>query len=280
MCPLCLSVLAADARRCPTCGFDIESRLQRPSEIDLTQARLPPEQLVYRVMSVREPEQFLYSGHRVAEDFVRAVAWTQRPLPSASRILDFGAGCGRLLRWLMPKAPSADWHACDTDHDAIAWVAANVPAVDARATQALPPLPYADNAFDLIIGYSVFTHLPEEYQDAWLAELHRIARPEALVLLTVHGTATFSHAATRQPFLGERAAEFERGGFIYWANGYWKDEFPAYYQTAYHHPDYVRRHWSRWFKIVAILGGVAHPRHDIVIARRRADPVATAAPGS
>ena len=28
-------------------------------------------------------------------------------------------------------------------------------------TDALPPLPYADNTFDLVIGNSVFTHLPE-----------------------------------------------------------------------------------------------------------------------
>ena len=39
-----------------------------------------------------------------------------------------------------------------------------------RVNPWLPPLPFADGAFDLVIVISVFTHLPRDSQDAWLAE--------------------------------------------------------------------------------------------------------------
>ena len=41
--------------------------------------------------------------------------------------------------------------------------------------------------FDLVIGISVCTHLSEQHQDQWLAELRRLCRLGGLVLLSVQG---------------------------------------------------------------------------------------------
>jgi len=48
-------------------------------------------------------------------------------------------------------------------------------------------LPFEDGFFDLIFSVSIFTHLPEKMQIAWLEELRRASKPGALVLSSVHG---------------------------------------------------------------------------------------------
>ena len=50
-----------------------------------------------------------------------------------------------------------------------------------------PPLPYADDSFDLVYALSVLTHLPVETQRRWLDELARVARD--WVLVSIHGEA-------------------------------------------------------------------------------------------
>jgi SAM-dependent methyltransferase len=222
-------------------------------------------------MGMHDVVEFLYSGHRVAEDLARAAERALRPLGEALAIFDFGTGCGRVLRWLVSKAPDADWHACDIDAEAVGWVDQNVAGVRAFPSDTLPPLPLEDASFDLITCYSVFTHLPEDYQDAWLAELRRVAKPGGVLLITVHGPTVFERGMSRGAYLRGRQEEFEAGRLVYWANDFWKDEFPDYYQTSYHHPDYVTRHWSRWLDIVDIVPAGAFPQHDVVIARRPAD---------
>ena len=58
-----------------------------------------------------------------------------------------------------------------------------------EANNALPPLLFPDCAFDLVFAISVFTHLDEQYQLAWLAELRRVAQPGAILFSppTVNG---------------------------------------------------------------------------------------------
>ena len=73
----------------------------------------------------------------------------------------------------------------------------------------------------------------------------------------------------RSTFHKEHQRAFEQQGFIYWSNDYWKDHFPAYYQTAYHDPSYILRHWTRWLDVVKVMERAAYPNHDVVVARRR-----------
>jgi hypothetical protein len=64
---------------------------------------LPPEPLRQRVHGAADAESFLEVGRQCAEDIVAALARAGRAPESFEAVLDFGCGCGRVLRWLMPQ---------------------------------------------------------------------------------------------------------------------------------------------------------------------------------
>src|SRR5262249_9068898 len=100
-------------------------------------------------------------------------------------VLDFGCGCGRVLRHL--GGLRATLAGSDADADAVAWCRANLPFAQVVRNGPRPPLPFDESSFDLAYGLSVLTHLPATLQRAWATELTRIVRRGGHVLLTVHG---------------------------------------------------------------------------------------------
>ena len=143
---------------------------------------LPPPRLRLTVAGTADAEWFLSSGRAAAEAIRDAVP---EPLESREAVLDFGCGCGRVVRWW--RDLPGEVHGTDYNPALVAWCRANLPfaAFDVNAIE--PPLPYARDRFDLVYGLSVLTHLPEATQVAWLHELARVSR--RWLLVTVHGDA-------------------------------------------------------------------------------------------
>ena len=48
----------------------------------------------------------------------------------------------------------------------------------------VPPLDVADDTYDLVYAFSVFTHLTDSWS-AWLLELHRVLKPGGLFVVTI-----------------------------------------------------------------------------------------------
>jgi SAM-dependent methyltransferase len=133
----------------------------------------------------------------------------------------------------------------------------------------LPPLNVPDSSVDVVVAWSVFTHFPEDVQDAWLAELSRVMRRDAVAAVSVHGREHWS-CANSQIGEAERATledELQTRGFAHKRVDHWTD-LPDYYQMTWHFPHYVREHWSAWFDVAAVLEGegmVGPKAHDIVL---------------
>jgi SAM-dependent methyltransferase len=227
----------------------------------------PPPELRARVTGVEDEVWFKASGQTALEDISSALARVDRSLGDFARIYDFGCGCGRISLPLTEIVPAANLTATDRDGDATAWLAERLPAASVAANGDLPPLPFADDSFDLIIGWSVMTHLPEDYQDAWLAELARVLAPGGSMLLTIHGPTNFD--IVEAPADDPNRKALQEKGFVYFENYGPDSPFAPYYQTTYHHPDYIREHWTQWVDVVDILPGAARPTHDMVILAAR-----------
>jgi SAM-dependent methyltransferase len=92
-----------------------------------------------------------------------------------------------MRRWSNLVGPSL--HGCDYNPKLVAWCRHNLTFASFKTNGLAPPLPYEDQQFDLIYCVSVFTHLTEPLQHAWMAELHRVLRPGGLLVFSTRGDA-------------------------------------------------------------------------------------------
>jgi SAM-dependent methyltransferase len=206
-----------------------------------------------RVAGTADGDWFLRSG-RAAYDAIAAAI----RLDDADAVLDFGCGCGRVLRyWSDHDGPV---HGSDRNEPAVRWCRRNLPFAQLERNGLSPPLAYADETFDLVYALSVFTHLTEELQIAWRDELHRVLRPGGRVLLTTHGSAYLPRL--------ERAerTRFERGELVV----RWSDLPGSNLCSAYHPERYVRDTLARGFVLETIEpeGARGNPTQDLVVLRR------------
>ena len=243
----------------------------------------PPDILIRRVIPSQAGELtekdrigFDASGRQSAAELDIFAASIGRTLDTFSRVLDFGCGCGRVTRWLAPKAANWELHGCDIDQLAITWDQEHLPFGTFVRTEGEPPLPYPDGHFDLVLNHSVFTHLDEGYQDLWLEELHRIVAPHGILVLSVHGEYAFQIAERDVRGGGDDPSEWrnilERKGILFVADdGYVGGDFPDFYHTTFHAPWYVFSHWSKWFDVMSYLPRADLGHQDVVVLQRRPD---------
>jgi len=215
---------------------------------------VPPDELRWRAIGSRDAEAFLLSSRADVDFFDKEALGRQRKsLKDFTSILDFGCGCGRLIRALRPA--SDQWaviQGTDIDQAAIAWCKDNIADASFSMNGANPPLRFADKSIDLAFGRSVFTHLDAEDQLHWLAELQRIVKPGGYLLLTFRYRHNIGELA--DPAVRDRIwADLERDGIAFLNADASSGEAPAAYGEAYHTPDYVRKNWGRYFEVCDII---------------------------
>jgi SAM-dependent methyltransferase len=173
---------------------------------------IPPGDLLFSVAISRDVEWFLQSGAATAGAIRDALHAIGRPFNTFADVLDFGCGCGRVMRhWYGER--TGRLHGCDMNHAAIDWAARNLPHATFAENRISPPLPYSDGSFDLVYALSVFTHLPEALTLAWLQELHRVLRPGGVLVLTTMGPAFVGRLtpAERRQFADDRLVTRDEG---------------------------------------------------------------------
>lgn len=227
---------------------------------------LPPAELAEHIsykrgLAVDAGVGLLHEGYIAVQQIKQALApHTRGPVRA---ILDFGCGCGRLTRYMnLLGEAGARCVGCDVDAPAIEWSQKHLPNSGTFFTSSdRPPiLAVEKGTFDLIVALSVFTHLPEDMQDAWLAELMSLLRPGGLLLATFHGP--YYHR-----FVPEELREkFGDDGFVHCDLGKTRD-LPDYYLTTFHTTDYIKARWSRFGELAEIVP-MAVQLQDAAILRR------------
>lgn len=216
---------------------------------------------------------FLETGKRSLEDLEGALAAVGDRLDRHERILEFGCGCGRIIRWMEELANGHTLVGTDIDARAIDWAAKELPFARFDVNEGLPPTRYADAEFDLVLNHSVFTHLDAHHQDRWLEELQRITAPGGVLVLSTHGEHAYAvserQLAPDDPHRQQWREILERDGIFFTAeDAYVGSAFPDFYHTTFHAPWYVFEHWSKWFEVLAYLPRSSLDYQDQVVLRR------------
>ncbi len=202
---------------------------------------MPPSDLRWRVSASRDPDQFESMGVSIAKTI--EILGGLRESGAGMRCLDLGCGCGRVLRKLAPGWPLIDWHGADPDGEAIAWCLKHLGGLATwHHSSYWPPLDFPSDAFDLVFVVSVFTHLPEDWQLAMLAELARIVRPDGRVIISVYSPTL------HRVLPSEVQGEIRTRGILHLSDG-GTSGLGTCYQTCLHTRDYLNETWSRFLDI-------------------------------
>lgn len=224
---------------------------------------LPPASLRYRVHGSKDVDSFLRTGRKCAEDVESALKRIGRQLDSFQKILDFGCGCGRTLRWFADYFQQCDFYGADFDKEAISWCRKNIHFAKFAVNKPLPPLKYPSGMFDLIYALSVFTHLDEDYQFNWLSEVKRITKPKGILLITFQGEYCWKN------LYKEDIGRVKKRGFIFIPAPQWAGLFPSWYQAAYHTKRYVLDNYSKYFRVLDYIPKGLNNHQDVVILENR-----------
>lgn len=234
---------------------------------------LPSDDLIWRVTSTRSRECFWSTGSLSVREINAVLSIIGSSLYDYPRVLDWGCGCGRILLHLSDVGQKVELYGVDIDPEAISWAQQHITWARCSVCNGLPPLDFPDSYFDLIYNHSVMTHLDEKYQDAWLAELQRVVKPEGMVLLTVKGEYPFANLEKKWREAGANPAsmreELQKKGILYISDDGWKNgPFPDFYHSTFHTPWYVFAHWGRFFEIKAYVVRGSIDLQDFVLMKR------------
>ena len=171
-----------------------------------SQFPVPPHHLLVRATGSDNKVMYRTTGVRCFTRYWTAICNHVDP-HSIKSMLDWGCGCGRLTDLFLKFSGIQRISGCDIDRETIEWCRNNLKPGVFSVIPLYPPTAYADNVFDLIISFSVFTHLSREAQSQWLNEMQRILAPGGLFLTSVHG-----EFATRMNFPEEEVKQLLKKG--------------------------------------------------------------------
>lgn len=146
---------------------------------------IPPIEL-RRLTAAPEEDLFLYTGWLDVTTFL-TVGRGDADGGLPSRVLDFGCGCGRLLRFLPMAGRPLDAVGADVNRDFVDWCDREISGASAIRSGELPPLDLEPGSFDLIYALSVFSHLDAEHAVGWMSEFDRLLAPGGTAVITTHG---------------------------------------------------------------------------------------------
>lgn len=200
---------------------------------------VPPASLRARVGQSSSRDDFLRVGHELADSIVRHLGDAGVEPEPFWRWLDFGCGCGRVARSLLARFGVDDLVGVDTDEALVGWCRRHLAGRYLTIAKS-PPTGIEASSVDVAVAVSVFTHLDEGPQLAWLAELGALLRPGGVLVASTHSPElTFM-----RPDLSEaQHRELQEKGFLF-APGFG----PFNDDGAFHSEAYLSSVWGRPFE--------------------------------
>lgn len=227
---------------------------------DRREPPLPGPDLRYAVAGTDDAGWFVTSGRHGARTILSILEKHGMVLGELGAVLDFGCGCGRVLRHF-DDYPPVRLHGCDIDQRAVAWCGENLRFAEFRTNALAPPTSYPDRCFDLVWAFSILTHLTADLQLPWAREFQRILKPRGWLIISVHGDSYL-------PQIPDALKPEYRSGELVVTGG---DRAGTNHCGTYHPQSYVRGVLApnTGFKVVDFLpeGALGNPVQDAWLLR-------------
>lgn len=202
---------------------------------------IPPRSLIALVSPAHDIPTFLHSGAEVVEFMQELLGRHGIQTQTIRALLDFGCGCGRVLRhWPAVMSRAVRLYGTDYNPKLVAWGRQNLGCAEFDVNDLKPPLRYSNAQFDFIYALSVFTHLPEALQHLWLDELSRVLAPKGCLIITTHGEAYINQLTAADQ------TRFHAGELVV----YGENDAGANVCGAYHPPRWVRERLITGFELI------------------------------
>jgi len=217
---------------------------------------LPPARMRAQVGPLHADARFFLESGRHNAELIRSLV----PLEEVNALLDWGCGCGRVLRhWSDQQGMRV--YGCDINPKMVDWCNENLPFADVVVNELTPPLPYGQAELDLVYAFSVMTHLSEELQHEWVSECRRVLKPGGSFVFSTLG----EHYVSRDRLTPEEQRSFEAGNLVV----LYERSPGTSLCSAYHPHDYVARELARGFDVVSFRPAADDGRHDIHVLRKQ-----------
>jgi SAM-dependent methyltransferase len=229
-----------------------------PGESEGNGPPIPGPALRFLVAGTDDREWFLEAGRLGAQTLTNLLARQGQTLGQFRRILDFGCGCGRVIRHLN-GTPGVELHGSDCNAQAIRWCQRHLGFAEFRTNALEPPLPYPDGTFDLIYSFSIFTHLTAPLQARWMADLRRALVPGGYLILSLHGD---KYAESLSP--AERS-QYRNGRMVVREQG----DAGLNNCSAFHPEAYVRQTLAQGFEVIDFIpeGAKGNAPQDVYLMK-------------
>jgi SAM-dependent methyltransferase len=248
-----------------------------------------PDSELQRGFIGKSGDHALREGFNAYRTWKRLAAKHGRPVHRDTRILDFGCGWGRILRFFMRDVAPGNLFGVDVMPMAVDLCKETNPWGQFSQVPAFPPSTLPDNHFDLIYLYSVFSHLSQKACDAWITEFSRILKPGGLVIATTwprefiqdcertrQGGNAAAHVTAKLSFVGtsDWLSRYDRGEFCHSAVGAGGNESlsESFYGETCIPAAYVSKHWSDRVELCEFVTDHPGIYQHIIVVRKPGGP--------
>lgn len=199
-------------------------------------------------------------------------------LSSCERVLDFGCGWGRIIRFFLKDLDPSKLFGVDCTGKMIEICNQTNKWCSFLQFGPWPPTTFPPNSFDLIYSFSVFSHLAEEMHSKWLEEFQRILRPGGILIATTRNRNFIEQCAALRgkkelpfylaplqklfPDTEQSLADFDNGAYCYNAidNKWWGETcIPK---------GYVLKHWTKHFHFLDYIDDPKRCEQNVIVVRK------------
>jgi hypothetical protein len=221
----------------------------------------PPHKALFETYKI-DYQSFEEDGALAAKEII---AWCSPYLSNTKNpvIIDWGCGIARIIKHFPTLLPASTCIGIDINVEFIEWNKIHYPDIDFFCEPTASDRGESSLKADLLIAFSVFTHIPIEDHSFWLEYLSSKLSRGGILFITTHGT-NFLHQLSKK----ERGIFLSNKGYTPSDRGQNSREI-----TTYNNPQYFKYVLPQNFEILNHYEGKSHPQkaggHDVWIIQKK-----------